>query len=328
MRRREFLTLIGGAALTWPHAARAQHAIHPARIGFLPLGSPTNAFDQSLVEAFREGLREVGLVENRHVVLDVVWVSNEPEFPPAVVDLVQRGAQLLVTAGSSASAAAKRHTSTIPIVFVPVGNPVGIGLVQSLSRPGGNATGFSDVLADLSGKYVDFARQLGKPQAAIYYLWHTEWSDGQSRFKSTERAAQSSGVELRSRAILDIADANDVLSAMKKDGALTLIIQPSPFTYRHRNQLINSALSHGLGTVVAWPVAGSAGALIAYGPDYPDLFRRAAGYVDRILKGTKPADLPVQEPTKFAFIINLKNAKALGVDLPSTLLAQADQVIE
>ena len=143
MRRREFIALVSVVA-AWPLAARAQQALTPARIGFLPIGLPSNTFDQSLVDAFRQGLREVGLVENQHVIIDVVWVSNEPEYPQAVVDLVQRGAQLLVTAGSSASAAAKRRTSTIPIVFVPVGNPVGIGLVESLSRPGGNATGFSE----------------------------------------------------------------------------------------------------------------------------------------------------------------------------------------
>ncbi len=205
MRRREFVTLLGGAAAAWPVAARAQQAANPARIGFLPIGSPSNAYDQSNVEAFRQGLREVGLVENRDVTIDLVWVSNESEFPQAVSELVRRGAKLLVTAGSSAAAAAKHYTSTIPIVFVPVGNPVGIGLVESLSRPGGNATGFSDVLADLSSKYVDFAMQLGSPQAPIYYLWHTEWSDGLHRFQGTERAAKSSGVELRSRGIGDIA---------------------------------------------------------------------------------------------------------------------------
>jgi ABC-type uncharacterized transport system substrate-binding protein len=328
MRRREFITLLGGAAVAWSLVARAQQAENPVRIGFLPIGSSSNTFDQSLVESFRQGLREVGLIENRHITLEIVWVSNESEFSQAVSELVQRGAKLLVTAGSSASAAAKRHTSTIPIVFVPVGNPVGIGLVDSLSHPGGNATGLSDVLADLSGKYVQFATELGKPQAAIHYLWHTEWSDGQHRLQATERAAQSFGVKLQSQGIRDIAEANDVLAAMKKAGALTLIIQPSPFTYRHRSQLIDSAMNHGLGTILPWPVGAREGGLIAYGPDYPDLYRRAASYVDRILKGTKPADLPVEEPTKFVLVINVKTAKALGLTFPSTLLVAANELIE
>jgi putative tryptophan/tyrosine transport system substrate-binding protein len=295
---------------------------------FLPIGSSSNSFDQSLVEAFRQGLRDVGLVENRHITIDIVWVSNESEFAQAVSELVQRGAKLLVTAGSSAATAAKHHTSTIPIVFVPVGNPVGIGLVESLSHPGGNATGFSDVLADLSGKYVQFATELGKPQAAIYYLWHTEWPDGRHRLQLTERAAQSFGVELRSQGIRDIAESNDVLAAMKKGGALTLIVQASPFTYRHRGRLIDSAKNHGLGTILPWPVGAREGGLIAYGPDYPDLYRRAASYVDRILKGAKPADLPVEEPTKFVLVINLKTATALGLTFPSTLLIAANELIE
>ena len=328
MRRRDFITLLGAAAAAWPLGVRAQQAATLARVGFLPLGSPSNSYDQSLVEAFRQGLRDVGLVENCDVTIDVVWVSNEPDFPQAVRELVERGVKLLVTAGSSASAAAKSQTSTIPIVFVAVGNPVGIGLVESLSRPRGNATGFSDILGDLSSKYVDFAGQLTKPHPAIGYLWHTEWPDGQHRFQGSERAARSSGVELRSRGISNIAEANDAIAAMKKGGALTLIIQPSPFTYRHRIRLIDSALNHGLGAIVAWPPSASGSALIGYGPNYVHMYRQVGSYVERILKGTKPANLPVQEPTKFEFLINLKIAKSLGLTVPPSLLAQADEVIE
>src|SRR5450631_4418197 len=255
MRRREFITLLGSAATAWPLVARAQPAEKPIRLGCLPLGSPTNAYDQSLVEALRQGLREAGLVENQHVTLDIVWVGSEPEFPQAVSDLVRRGAKLLITAGSSASAAAKHNTSIIPIVFVSVGNPIGIGLVESLSRPGRNATGFSDVLADLSSKYVQVAAELGTPQSAIDYLWYTQWPDGKNRLQATEQAAKSSGAELRPRGVGDIGEVNDVLTAMKKDGALTLVVQPSPFTYRHRTRIIDSAMSHGLGTIFAWPVA-------------------------------------------------------------------------
>jgi putative tryptophan/tyrosine transport system substrate-binding protein len=327
MKRREFIILLVGAA-TWPLAVYAQQEEKPVRIGYLALGSPSNTYDQLFVEAFRQGLRDVGLIENRDITIDLVWVANEPEYPQAVSELVQRGAKLLVTGGSSASVAAQRFTSTIPIIFCPAGNPVGIGLVASLSHPGGNITGFSDVLADLSGKYVQFAIELGKPQAPIDYLWHTEWPDGENRLQATERATQSVGVELRSRGISNIAEANDVLVGMKKVGALSIIIQPSPFTNRHRVRLNDSAMNHGLGTIQAWPVGAKEGALIGFGPDYADMNRRVGSYIDRILKGEKPANLPVQEPTKFSLVINVKTARALGLTFPSALLIAADEVIE
>jgi putative ABC transport system substrate-binding protein len=309
--------------------ADAQPASSPVRIGMLPLGSPSNLYDRSLVEAFRQGLRDAGLIENRHVVLDVVWISGEPDAARAVSELMQRGARLLVPCGSTASSAAKRHApATVPILFISVGNPVGIGLVESLTRPGGNATGFSDVLADLSGKWLQFASESSKPQATIHYLWFGGWPDGKHRLQMTERAAQSASVKLRIVEIDDIARANEIMASMKKSGAGTIIIQPSPFTYRHRDRLIESATSHGLATIFAWSPAARGGALLAYGPDYADLYRRAAPYAQRILNGTKPADLPVEEPAKFELVINLKTAKALGLTIPQSLLLQATEIIQ
>jgi putative ABC transport system substrate-binding protein len=329
MRRREFIALCGGAGVAWPLAARAQQADKLFRIGYVPLGLPTNASDQLFVEAFRKGLHDVGLVENRDVTIDIAWVANEADYSQAIGQLLQRGAMLLVTGGSTATAVAQRHTSNIPIIFAPAGNPVGTNFVASLSHPGGNITGFSDVLADLSGKYVQFGIQLGKPQAPIDYLWHTEWPDGKNRFDATARAAQSFGVELRARGFAHIDDANGVLSTMKKNaGAVAIVVQPSPLTNKYRGRLIELGMTHGLGMIMAWPVAAREGALIGYGPDYADMYRRVGSYVFRIVKGEKPANLPVQEPTKFPLLINTKVAKAIGVDFPPALIVAADEVID
>jgi putative ABC transport system substrate-binding protein len=329
VRRREFIALLGGAAASWPlTAADAQQVQTPYRLGLVPLGSQSNKYDQLLVEAFLQGLRDVGLIEDRHVTVDIAWVGDESEFPRVMSELVQRGARLLIPAGTTAAVAAKRQTATIPIVFITVGDPIGVGIVESLSRPGGNATGFSDVLLDLSGKFVELARQVGQGQSAIDYLWYAGWANGPSRFEATERSAQAAGVELRARTIGDVAQADDTIAAMKKSGAVAVIIQPGPFTYRHRNQIIKAAIGQGVATIFGWPDAAREGALIGYGPDYADIYRRSASYVDRILRGTKPADLPVEQPVKFQLVLNLKTARALTIDVSPTLLALADEVIE
>jgi putative tryptophan/tyrosine transport system substrate-binding protein len=325
MRRREFITLLGGAT-AWPIASHAQPHTGPVRLGFLPIGSPRNAYDRSLAEAFQEGLRRVGLIENQDIVLDVVWVSDDPDG--AVSQVLKRGAELLITSGSGVSVAARRQTSTIPIVFLHVGDPIAMGLIESLSRPGRNATGFSDILAELSGKFVDLAIELTKPQKTIFYLWHTAWPDGQNRYQTTEQAVHEAGMQLRAKGIADITELDSALAAMKESGSRVLIVQPSPLTYGQRTRIIATATKNGLGTILAFPVAAREGSLAAYGPDYLHMYRRASFYVDRILKGAKPADLPVEQPTKVELLVNLQVAKALGIDVPLSLLIRADDLLE
>ena len=328
MRRRDFTALIGGAAIGWPFASRAQPAKRPIRIGLLPFGSPSNVYDQSLVDAFRSGLRQAGLIEGRDIVLDIVWTTgSDADTDKAVAELMRRGAELLVPTGSTASVAAKRHTSTIPIVFISVGNPVAMGLVENLAHPGGNATGFSDIFSDLSAKLVELGRAVNK-QDTIDYLWHTAWPDGKNRFQATEQAAQSAGVKLRARGIAESAEIDQAITAMKLDGAMTIIVQPSPFTYRQRSHIIGTASDNGLATIFGFPAAARDGALMAYGPDYLHMNERAPFYVNQILNGTKPADLPVELPTKINFLVNLKTAKTLGLEMPLSLLIRADELIE
>jgi putative ABC transport system substrate-binding protein len=325
MKRREFIAGLGGAAV-WPAVAWGQQFKRPVRISFLPLGSPSNTYDQSLVQAFRQGLRQVGLVENRDVMLDVTWITGDPE--KAIAEVIQRGTDLLVPCGSSASVAARRLTLTIPTVFISVGNPVGMGLVESLSHPGRNVTGFSDLLGDLGGKLVDLSKELNKSKETVDYLWHTDWPDGRQRFHDTDKDARSLGVSLRSHGVGDTADVNEIVAAVKAGGGITLIVQPSPFTYRFRERIIASAIKNGISAIFAFPIAAREGALIAYGPDYVSLYRKAPLYIDRIIKGTKPADLPVEQPTKVELIVNLKTAKTLGLEIPLSLLIRADEIIE
>lgn len=323
---RRSVVALAGLAAGWPLLAHAAKLERPVRIGFIPLGSVSNAYDRSLVDAFRRGLERIGLKEDRDVVLDVVWITTGPDN--AVSELLQRGAGLLVTVGTSASLAAKRQSWTVPIVFISVGNPVGIGIAESVSRPGHNATGFSDILASLGGKLVQFAHELDMSSPAVDYLWHTNWADGEARFHNTMQAARTAGLEFRSYGVHDVGEVGDAVAKLKSGGAMNLIVQPSPFTYRERGRLIDAAGKQGLGTVFAFPVAAREGALVAYGPDYLHMHERAAIYVDRILKGTDPADLPIDEAAKLDLVVNLNTARAIGREMPLRLLVGADELVE
>jgi putative tryptophan/tyrosine transport system substrate-binding protein len=333
IRRRQFIfllgrSLLGGAAATWPFEAHAQQSKpRHVRIGMLPIGLPSNAYDKSLVEAFRQGLHDIGIVESRDVILDILWTSGG-NADAAVSELIQRGATVLVPCGSNLSVAARRQTSTIPIVFLSVGDPIAMGLVDNLSHPGRNATGFSDILADLSGKLVGIANELSPSRNTINYLWHTAWPDGKNRYEATERAARAAGLKLQAKGIAEVTELDSALVAMKPSGSAILIVQPSPLTFEQRGSIIASAMKNDFGTIFGFPVAAREGALIGYGPDYLYMYGRAPIYIDSILKGTKPADLPIEQPTKVDVVINMKTAKALGLNIPTALFVSATQVID
>ena len=294
MRRRAFLYSVAGGLLAAAPVA-AQSPGGPPLIGFLPLGAPSNPYDRSLVEAFREGLREAGVVENRDLVLEVVWTNNELEVSQAVVRLVQRGAKLLIPVGTTALMTVKRQAPTTSILFISVGNPLGIGLVESLSRPGGHVTGFGDFLAELSSKYVQFALEVGKPPGVVDYLWHAGWTDGQYRLQRTEEAAQSLNVKLRARAVANVSEVDEAMAGLRKAGASVVIVQPSPFTFLQRDRFpIELGHRERTGHDLRVPARGFGRcALITYGPDYVDLNRPGRGPISAgSSRAPKPGDLP------------------------------------
>ena len=291
MKRRAFITLLGGAAAAWPLTARAQQPAS-ARLGILLYSNP--AADPQGQTVLR-GLGDLGYVEGRNISLAYRYAEGSAErLPDLAAELVRLKPDVILAIGGDVAPIAKKATPSIPIVFISVGNPIAMGLVESLSHPGGNATGFSDTLSDISAKLVQYAIEVSKPEATIDYLWHTAWPDGKNRFQATEQAARSAGVKLRSQGIAESAEIDEAIGRMKQNGATTVIVQPSPFSYRERAHIISSA--NGLATLFGFPIAARDGALIAYGPDYIHMNRSAPLYVDRILKGAVPADLPVPGP--------------------------------
>jgi putative ABC transport system substrate-binding protein len=300
-------------------------AQQPLRIGIVAPGSRTDG--EEFVAWFRGGLRDFDVVEGRDVTLDVVPLVDESAHADAIRTLLGRGAGLLVTNGTTASVAARRATSTIPILFANVGDPIGIGLVDSLARPGGNATGISDVRGELGGKLVELARDLSLSRT-IHYLWHTGWTEGQKRLENSRQAAHVLDLDLRSHGISDVSEADALMAAAQRDGAQILVIQPGPFASRYEGALIDAAARKRIPAITAFPrYAARNGALAAYGPDLY-AYRRVGLYVDRILKGARPGDLAVEQPTKFDLVINLKTAKTFGISVSPSILGRATELAE
>ena len=324
MRRREFITLVG-SAVAWPLGAHAQQKI--PRIGFM--GNSTAALETNLVDAFREGLRELGYEEGRNIAIEYRWADgNYDRFPTLAEELIAARVDAIVTAGTPAALAVKRATTTVPLVMVAVGDPIGTGLVSSLARPGGNLTGLSSIAPDLEGKRLQLLREVLPALSHVAMFVNSLNPFHVSSMKQARAAAQAMGIKLQLHDIRKSEDLDGAFAAIRKERPDALLILADRVFLHNRQRMMDFINELRLPNVNAYKELVEAGGLMSYGPSYEDMHKRAAIYVDKILKGTKPADLPIEQPSKFTFIVNLKAAKALGVTVPSQLLGLADQLIE
>ena len=280
-------------------------------------------------EAFRQGLRELGYVDGKNIIIEYRWAEGKVDrLPSLAADLVRLKVDAIFASGAVQPAlAAKNATTTIPIIFVGVGDPVELGLVASLARPGGNITGLSSVGLDLSGKRLELVKEAVSKASRVAVLWNPANPDSVMEMKEMKAVASSMGLKLESLEIQKSSDLEPAFSAMKKEGAEAIVIINSPNFVNLRKQVVDLAAKSRLPAMYAESQWVDAGGLMSYGANYPDLWRRAATYLDKILKGTKPADIPVEQPTKFELIINLKTAKQIGLTIPPNVLARADRVI-
>jgi len=328
MTRRKFITLLGGAA-AWPLVARAQQRERMRRVGVLMNLTPDDAEGQARLAAFLQGLQEAGWAVGRNVRIDLRWGGGDAEsFRKQAAELVALSPDVVFASGIPAATPLLQATRTVPIVFAQVVDPVGAGLVASLARPGGNATGFTSPEYGFAGKWVELIKEIAPGVTRVAVLRDATSSSGIGYLGAVRLATSSFGMELTPIGITDAGEIERGVTAFARASNGALIVTGNTLTMVHRELIITLAARHRLPAVYALPLFANDGGLICYGPDSIDPYRRAAGYVDRILKGEKPADLPVQQPTKFELIINLRTAKALGLDLPPTLLARADEVIE
>jgi putative ABC transport system substrate-binding protein len=327
--RRTFLAGTGAVLLATPLAAEGQQAAKVARIGYL---SPNLAASPRNHEAFRQGLRDLGYVEGRNVVIEYRTAEGKLERLPALAaELVALKVDVIVAPNTPAAVAAMQATKTIPIVFAVAGDPVGSGLVTSLARPGGNVTGLSNLALELVGKCLEQLKQTIPGVTRIAILWHPgvfPESTEKDLLKAAEVAARALGLRPQFVEVRGPSEFDRAFSEMTKARAAALTVLPSNMFISERSRLVDVAAKNRLPTVYPWREFVDAGGLMSYGPSYDDLFRRAAIYVDKILKGAKPADLPVEQPTKFELVINLKTAKALGLTIPPSRLGRADEVIQ
>jgi putative ABC transport system substrate-binding protein len=326
MKRREFITLLGGAAASLPLVLRAQQPAKLPTVGFLGAGTPST-YGQ-WVAAFMQQLRERGWIEGRNIAIELRWAEGKNErYADIAAEFVRLNVDVIVTTGTAAVVAAKQATSVIPIVFTSAGDPVATGLVASLARPGGNVTGLSNQLPDLAGKRLELLREIIPDLHRLAILTNAGNPIGALEMGEVQAAARTLGLEILP---LEIRRAEDIGPAFEalKDRADALYVVAEPLLSGNHVRISTLALGARLPTLLGIRDYVEAGGLVSYGPNTPDLFRRAADLVDKILRGAKPKDIPVEQPAKFDLVINLTTAKALGLTIPPTLLARADEVIE
>ena len=292
MRRREFITLVGGAAAAWPHIARAQQARRIARVGFL--GNSTAALEANLIGPFREGLRELGYQEGRNIVIEYRWAEGKYErFPALIAELLAAPVDVIVTAGTPATLAVKKATSTVPLVVIAVGDPVGTGIVPSLARPGGNITGLSSIAPDLEGKRLELLREVVPGLSQVALLWNPLNLFHAGSLQQARTAAQALGIKLQTLAVRVPEELDGTFAAIVKERPDALLLLADRVFLHNRMRLMEFATKRRIPNVNAYRELVEAGGLMSYGPSYEDMHRRAAIYVDKILKGANPGDLPV-----------------------------------
>jgi len=324
MDRRAFLAVVAAGVVARPAVAHAQQPARIHRLGILSLRSGPDETD----EAFIQGLRELGHVEGRSIAIEYCWAGGKPErLPEMAAELVRLNVDLIVTQGTLPSEAAKRATPSLPIVFVGVGDPVGSGLVASFGRPGGNLTGLTILSTELAGKRLHLLHELLPRANRVAVLAHRPASPTPILIRELRAAVQQFGIQITAQEIDTAADLSSAFAAMQREPAQALIVQQNPITTENARPIADLAAQHRLPAIYYRRNFVEAGGLMSYGTDGTAVYRRPATYVDKILKGVKPADLPVEQPTKFEFVINLKAAKALGLTIPPALLVRADQVI-
>jgi len=330
MRRREFITLIGGAA-AWPLAGRAQQGERVRRVGVLMSHAADDPAGQSRLLAFAQTLAQLGWIEGRNLRIDIRWSGGNADAERIrryAAELIAVAPDVILAATSATTGPLLQVTRAVPIVFVQVAEPVGAGFVETLPRPGGNATGFMLYEYGIGGKWLALLKEIAPGVQRVAFLQTPGIAAGPGQFGAMQASAPSLGVEVRPISLREADEVKRAITAFARPANGGLIVAGGAATALHRDVIIKLAAEHRLPALYSDPAFATDGGLIAYGPDRIDQFRQGASYVDRILKGEKPADLPVQAPTKYELVVNLKTAKALGIDVPPTLLARADEVIE